>query len=550
MEPATRSTISSTRKRVDSAEVRGSIDEVAIRAGCWFDPAEADRPVRFLERFCRLSSTRGGRGAPLRLIPWQRDFVRRLFGWRREDGTRRYRTAYLEVAKKNGKSSLFSGVSLHLLVGDREARPEVYLNAYDRDQARIVFDEAARMADASPELAGRLDIVRSRGLILDPKTSGKIKANSADVPSKDGVDASGVLFDELHRQRDRSLWDIFEHSGASRRQPLRVSLTTAGEDLEGVWHDERDASEQIDAGVLEDWSHLGVVYRARPEEDLEDPATWRKANPSLGVTLAEEEFRASLAKARRTPEAWNNFLRLRLNIVRGTADSFVAPEAWAACGETFVPDPGSVCFVGLDASTRIDLTSLVALYPLADGGFGVVARFYLPARSLEDRGRRDAANYRAWADAGHITLCEGDEVDFGRLEADVLRLAAEFDLRGFGSDPWNTIDLLQRLGKQKIPTVEVRQGFASLSFPTKELRRLVVGRRIRHGGNPVLAWNIANAVAEQDAAENLKLNKRRSRGRIDGAAALVDAIAAHIHFGPKVKRASVYETRGVLAIGA
>lgn len=526
--------------------LRNPSDELALSQGCYFDEAQGERVIRFVERFCRQSKGRWA-GQPLTLLEWQKDFLMRLFGWRRPGGLRRFARAYLEVAKKNGKSTMLSALAVYLLIGDKEGAPEVYLNAVDREQASIIFDEAARMIEKSPELAGRLEVIKSKKRITDPVGNGKIVANSADVPSKDGVNASGIIFDELHRQKTRELWDIFEYAGASREQPLKISITTAGEEADGVWYEQREFSDKVNAGVIPDISHLGVVYRAFEEDDIDDPETWKKANPSLGITLKEEDFARELAEAKEFPAKLANFRRLRLNIITRGDSAFCRVEDWDACGGQHTQGWGNPCFVGLDLSQTQDLTALVALVGEPGEGFDVHAWFWLPEDGIEDLERQHQVPYREWANDGYITLTPGNVVDYQFVRSEINALAAKHSPSKLMVDPYNATKLGCELKEQDgLPVEYLRQGFLSLAAPTKELLRLILGKKLRHGGHPILKWHISNCVAEQDAAGNLKLSKRKSKKKIDGAAALVNAVAAFSsddEGGP-----SVYEKRGVLFV--
>lgn len=508
--------------RVAKKWMRGPADVRAVALGCSFDQAAADHVCQFVETYCRQSKGRW-RGQPITLLDWQRDFLCRLFGWRKADGLRRYRRAYLEVAKKNGKSTLVSALTLYLLLAD-DAAPEVYINASDREQASIVFDEAARMVEASPEFSNRLEVIASKKRIVDPIGHGKIVANSADVPSKDGVNASAIIFDELHRQKTRELWDIFEYAGASREEPITITITTAGEDTKGIWHEQREYSEKINAGTLDDITHLGVVFRADAADDLDSPATWRKANPSLGATLNEDDFGRELREAREIPTKWTNFLRLRLNIVSGSSARFVDPVTWQACGSQPEIEDGSPCYVGLDMSSRVDLTALVAIFPGPEF-VDVRVKCWTPSDTLARRERSDQAPYRQWVEAGHLEACDGGEIDYEAVRAEVEELASRYDLRCIAADPWNCKQFLQQCQTAGHSVLEVRQGFGSLSYPTKELERLAVTGKLRHGNQPVLAWAASNAVAQKDGAGNIKLAKDKSHGRIDPMAALVNAVA-------------------------
>ncbi len=528
--------------------IRSEVDRVAIAEGCWFDDDSGAMACDFIETFCCQSQGRWA-GKPLELLDWQRDFLMRLFGWKKANGLRRYSRAYLEVAKKNGKSTLVSALVLLLLMADGEGGPAVYLNACDRDQAGIVFEEAARMVRSSPALSSRLEIINSKSdkRIVHPEGNGKIVANSSIAGAKDGFNPSGTVFDELHRQPNRALWAVFEYAGAAREQPILLAITTAGESADGVWHEQREYSEKVNAGEILDTSHLGVVYRALETDDLDDPATWLKANPSMGATIDPDKFARELTEAKTDPAKWANFLRLRLNIIQREAVHFLAPGQWESCSARTSIKKGEPCWAGLDLSSIDDLTALVAIFGDADVGFDIKAWFWLPEDNIAELERKHRVPYRAWADRGFITLTEGSAIDYAFVRREINELAADQDLRKLLADPYAANQLLIDLEqKDGLPVGAIRQGFLSLSAPTKELARLIRSKKIRHGGNPILTWMAGNAIASTDETENIKLSKKKSRHKIDGMAALVNAIAAATD--GEASSGSVYETRGMMVL--
>lgn len=324
------STPPDNRPPVPPEWIRGPADVLAIEQGCWFDVSAGQFACEFIESFCVQSKGRWA-GTLLKLLAWQRDLIMRLFGWKRADGKRRYRRAYIEVAKKNGKSTLIAALTLLLLIADGENSPEIYLNACSRDQARIIFDEARRMVEASGTLRKRIAVKDHRARLICGANHGAVIANSADAPDKDGLNPHATIFDELHRQSNRRLWEMFEYASAAREQPLILSITTAGEDDEGVWHEQREYSESVNEGTIPDITHLGVVYRALDSDDVDDPATWRKANPSLGETISFEDFQRELTEAKTVPVKLANFKRLRLNIIGRDEGKYFDMNAWDDC---------------------------------------------------------------------------------------------------------------------------------------------------------------------------------------------------------------------------
>ncbi|WP_337175387.1 terminase large subunit [Paludisphaera sp.] len=537
------------RTAPDPKWIRNASDRLAVGKGCWFDETPGLKAIAFIEAHCRQSKGRWG-GKPLRLLDWQKDFLMRLFGWRNPDGTRRFRRFYLEVAKKNGKSTMLSALILVFCLLDGESAPEIHVNAVDRSQAGIIFDEAARMIEASP------DVLRPMFRLWKPKkraacelNHGVIQANSADVASKDGANPSHVVFDELHRQKKRDMWDVFAYGSAARTQPILGSITTAGESADGVWHEQREYSEKVNEGVYDDISHLGVVYRALETDDLDDPATWRKANPSLGVTIREEDFRRELEEARRNPALFAVFKRLRLNIITAADTAFVPLERWDACGAPPTPlGPSDAIFAGLDLSTVDDLSALAWIKGDVHDGFDVHAMFFLPEEGIEELEVKHQAPYREWAKMGLITLTPGNVVDYRWIRKRVQELHAGHSLRKLFVDRAQALDLCLALRDEDGIDVEFfSQGIMSVTVPTRELLRLILSERLSHGGNPILRWNASNAVAVRDSNGNIKIDKNRPRKKVDGLSALVNAIAAATSGGGE-SSATVYDSEELLIL--
>lgn len=523
--------------------LQNASDTLALERGCRFDSRKGEAVCRFVETFCRQSKGEWG-GKPVVLMDWQRDFIMRLYGWRQADGRRRFRTVYLEVAKKNGKTTLLSALSIYHAIADGEKAPEVYLNAVNRKQADNIFEEAARMVEASPDLSSRFEITRSTGRISDPVGYGRIAKNSADAPSADGVNASAVFFDELHRFQSRRLWDVMEYAGSGRRQPLRIVITTAGEEAQGPWYEQREYSERVNVGAIQDTAHLGIIFRAVAEDDLDDPATWRKANPSLGITIDEEQFAREWEQAKLSPTSRANFLRLRLDIIAAGPQQFLEADRWDRCQSPPSCDPDDGAYIGLDLSSIDDLTVVVEARGDTRDGVDLVAHFFLPRDNIAELEGRHQQPYREWARLGFITLTPGNTIDRAFIRKWINKRAERSHIRKILTDPYNASQLAIELKEQDgLPVEFVRQGFLSLSDPTKELLRLILAGKIRHNANPILRWHALNAVVVRDAADNMKLHKEKSRKKIDGLAAAVNAIAGMITETADTEP-SVYETRG------
>jgi phage terminase large subunit-like protein len=530
--------------------MRGPADIQAVSEGCYFDQASGQRVCDFIERFCRQSHGKW-RGEKIVLIDWQRDWLMRLFGWKREDGLRRYATTYLEVPKKNGKSTLLSALVIYLVIGDGEGAPEVHLNAFDKEQAAIIFKEAAVMVRSSPELLKKLDVSDFHKRITCEANGGLIRTNSKDVDNKDGGNPSVVVFDELHRQKDHSMWNVYRYATGAREQPLTIAITTSGEAESGIWYEQREYSEKNNKGAIlpPDITHLGVVYRALPEDNLDDESTWHKANPSLGITLSLSTFRIDLKKAKETPVGLAEFKRYKLGIITGAAAQFVELRHYEGCtGATAGADRirGVPAWGGLDLSSVNDLSAFVIITGDEPTGFDVRARYWLPKDEIIDLSRQHKVPYTVWADDGWITLTDGNMIDYNCVEENIVGECLSFEMKKIFADQFNAIQLCQSLrDKHGLPLEFLQQGWKSLSPPTKELTRLILGGKIRFGADPVMRWMVGNARAVKDPAGNIKICKAKSRGKIDGLAATVNALAA---VASSPVEPSVYEKRGLLFI--
>jgi phage terminase large subunit-like protein len=458
------------------------------------------------------------------LLDWQRSLIETIFGTLRADGSRQYRTVYVEVPRKNGKSSLAGALALYLLCADGEAGGEVYGAAGDRDQAGIVFSAAAEMARATPELARHLKIIDSTKRIVYARTGSVYRAIPADASGSHGFNASAVILDEAHVQPNRELYDVLVTSVGARRQPLVFIITTAGFDRASLCWELHEYARQVRDGVVTDPSFLPVLYAADEQDDWTDKATWYKANPSLGHTVTEEFLAGECARAQEIPAYQNTFRRLYLNQWTQQETRFLPMAAWDACAAPTEPVLGRACFGGLDLSSTTDLAAFALLLP--DGNaYDLVLRFWLPEAGIVERERRDRAPYREWARLGHLTLTEGNVIDYQTIKAAVLETVGRARVRAIGFDPWNATQLIVELGQEGVPCEPVRQGYASLSAATKELLALVVAGRIRHGGNPVLRWMADNVMVTTDPAGNIKPDKSKRTQRIDGIAATVTALA-------------------------
>jgi phage terminase large subunit-like protein len=522
--------------------VRSAADQKAVAEGCWFDPDAAERVRLFFRRFLRHSKGEWA-GKPFELLDWQwEDVIKPLFGWKRADGTRRYRRAYIEIPKKNGKSTLCAGISLYLLLGDGEAGAEVYSAAADREQASIVFNEAASMVEASSSLTGKLVVNRSVKRVYYPKGRSWYKALSSESPTKEGLNIHGLIFDELHAQKTRELWDTLRYGGAARRQPLFVSITTAGYDRESICYEQHRYAQGILEGRVEDWEFFAYLAAAADEDDWKDPKIWAKANPSYGITIKESSFVADFKEAEASPSQENAFRRYRLNQWTEQDVRWLQMDRWDACANPLRDLDGRPCYAGLDLASTTDLAALVLLFPDDDGTYDILPFFWAPERAFRERERANKARLDAWGNQGHIEKTPGDVIDYDRIRAKIRELGERFEVKEIAIDRWNSTQLATQLDGDGFTVIGFGQGFASMTAPTKELEALVLEKRVRHAGHPVLRWNAGNVTVETDAAANLKPSKKKSMEKIDGMVALIMALGQALQ---RPEHQSIYDSQGI-----
>ena len=506
--------------------------------GLWFDPEEANRHCQFIERFCRHSKGEWA-GTLIQLEDWQRDNLRAMFGWQRPDGTRRFRIAYWEVPRKNAKSTTAAGVGLDLLGPDGEPGAEVYSSATKQDQAKIVHDAAVAMVKASPDL--REVFALRRNNIFCAELGSKFAPLGADSNTLDGLNPHGNIVDELHAHKDRGVWDVLDTAMGARRQPLTFAITTAGiYEPESIGWQIHDHAVKVLEGVIEDDAFFAYIAAADPGDDWTAPETWAKANPNLGVSVKESYLAAQCEKAKQQPSFQNTFLRLHLNIWTQQRDRWIPIEKWNACDDTpidLAAFAGRRCFAGLDLASKLDLTALGLIFPplAPEDLWTAVCRFWCPEETIQERSRRDRVPYDAWVRDGWITATPGNVTDYDFIEAEVATLHQTLGIEQLAYDPWNATQVATHLQgilgttpKGEARVVEVRQGYRSLSEPSKEFEKLVVSRRLAHGGNPVLRWMVANVAKREDPNQNIAPDKAASSDKIDGVVALIMALSRAI----------------------
>ena len=510
----------------------------------------ADYAVNFIECLCHTKGTWAGK--PFELIDWQEQIIRDIFGTIKPNGYRQFTTVYVEIPKKMGKSELAAAVALLLTCGDGEERAEVYGCAADRQQATIVFDVAADMVRMCPALNRRVKILASQKRIVYQPTNSFYQVLSAEAYSKHGFNIHGVVFDELHTQPNRKLFDVMtKGSGDARMQPLYFLITTAGTDTNSICYETHQKAKDILEGRKIDPTFYPVIYGADENDDWTDPAVWKKANPSLGITVGIDKVQAACESAQQNPAEENAFRQLRLNQWVKQAVRWMPMDKWDACAFKVTEESlrGRVCYGGLDLSSTTDITAFVLVFPPLDEDdkYVVLPYFWIPEDTLELRVRRDHVPYDVWEKQGFLQTTEGNVVHYGYIEKFIEQLGEKFNIREIAFDRWGAVQMVQNLECMGFTVVPFGQGFKDMSPPTKELMKLTLEQKIAHGGHPVLRWMMDNIFVRTDPAGNIKADKEKSTEKIDGAVATIMGLDRAIRCGVNTG-ASVYDERGILFI--
>lgn len=527
----------------------------AHKRGFYFDPEAAQYVLNFIGMLRHSKGKWGrGRGELITLEPWQQFIIWVGFGWKRADGMRRFRAIYLEVARKNGKSTMSAGLGLELAFADGEPGAEVYSAATKRDQARIVHKEAIRMVRKNSGLRKYIKIYKDN-LNLE-LTASKYEPLGADSDSTDGLNIHGVVADELHAWKSREMWDVLETATGSREQPMIVAITTAGMDRMSVCYEKHDYTRKVLEGwednSFEDDTWFGMIFTLDEGDDWRDESIWIKANPNLGVSKYIEDMRMKAKRAEHMPAALAGFLRRELNVWVQGEFKWMPMGAWRKCSgdvpaiELTKRLEKATAYGGLDLSSTSDLTAFVMAFPDDDGNFDIVCRFWIPEDQMEIRTRDYGVQYRLWVEQGYIETTPGNSIDPDYILDQVEQDADLFDIDQVAFDRWGAARVVTTLENKGLTMVQFGQGYASMNPPMKELERLVLSGKIRHGNNPVLTWMADNLVARMDPSGNIKPDKEKSREKIDGMVALIMALDLALRH-PEKK--SVYEKRGIRRLG-
>ena len=512
-----------------------------------YDKKKADRAVTFIENLCHTKGKWAG--TPFWLLPWQEQLIRDIFGIVKPDGNRQFRTAFVEICKKVGKSELAAAVALYLLYADNEPSAEVYGAAADRQQASIVFDVAKQMVEMAPALMKRSKLMGATKRIVNYSNAGYYQVLSAEVGGKHGFSVSGLVFDEIHTQPNRQLYDVLTKGSSDARQnPLHFIITTAGNDRHSIAYELHTKAVDILEGRRVDPTFYPVVYGLKDDEDWEDEANWYKVNPSLGYTVDIERLRDAYREAKQNPADEITFKWLRCNMWVSSTVAWIPDAIYMRGNEPIDMDAlaGRDCYAGLDLSSTGDITALVLIFPPRDEEekYVLLPYFWIPEETIPRRVKANSVPYDIWEKQGYIMSTEGNVIHYDFIEKFIMDLSEKYHILEIAVDRWNATQMIQNLEGEGFTIVPFGQGFSSMSAPTKEFYRLLMEGRIIHGWNPVLRWMAGNVVIDTDPAGNIKVTKAKSKEKIDGIVAAIMALDRCIR--QEGQSGSVYDERGLL----
>lgn len=498
----------------------------------YFDEKAADLAVRYIEK--NIRHVKGElAGELIKLEDWQKDkIIRPIFGWKHKDtGLRKFSSAYVEIPKKSGKSFLAACMAAIFLDIEKEGGSSIIGVAWGRKQAGLVFEATKEVIKKSPRLNKKCKIYRNS--ITAPDHIGGTKTYqilSKEAGAEDGINPQLGIIDELHVHKNNEVLEMVEKSMGARKQPLSFIITTAGSDLYGIGYQRHEYAIDVVKGLIKDETLLTCIYAAPQDADPFSEETWKYANPNYNVSVYKNSYEREAAKAKQSAASLNSFKRYYLNIWTQSTDGWVSDIDWQFASNTDIIDYRLLerypCYGGLDLSSRSDITALTLIWKI-EGRFYSLNWFWLP----EDKGTRSAdtknIQYRDWVNNGFITETSGNVVDYEYILLKLDELRHSFDIRSVAYDAWNMHHLAPKLVDMGFDLVEFRQGFKSMTAPTKELEKEIMAKNFEHYGNPVLRWMVGNAEIQTDAAENIKIikDKNRPEKKVDGLITNVMALA-------------------------
>lgn len=491
-----------------------------------FDTEKAARACRFIERLPHVKGDLAKNRSLIVLEPWQCWIITTYFGWvHRTTKLRRFRRAYTEVARKNGKSSISSGIGLYTLAADGEEGAEVYALATTKDQAGIVWKDAAAMAKKSPGLRKRFGVEAGAQAITVQARNATFRPLPGDPG--DGTNPHCAIVDEYHEHKTSTAYDAMYGGQGARSQPIMWVITTAGHDRSGPCYQMREYSRKVVLGIVTDDSLFAAIYTLDKDDDWTQERNWHKANPNLGVSVSVEQLRDACREAQHSTRKQVTFKTKRLNIWVGAGDAWMNMLEWERNADPslqFEKYAGRRCVVALDLASKVDIAALEILIPDGDG-FARFGRYYLPEETVRLNADSTHAHYAGWEVDGWVTLTPGNITDYSVIKADLVEICAIMQVEAVAYDPFQATQLATEMLADGVPMIEVRQTVLNLSAPMKEVEALVKSGRLKHNGDPVMAWMMSNVVAHVDNKDNIYPRKSVAENKIDGPVALITAMS-------------------------
>lgn len=489
----------------------------------YFDENKGNRPIEFIETFCKQAE--GEIGKPIELELFQKAYIQALFGFvYRDTGLRRFNETMFLVGRKNGKTTLLSAIALYMMIADGEGSAECYSVATKKDQASKAFKSACAMRSQSPEI--RALITKRRTDMYMPSTFSSFEPLSSDSDTLDGLNSHLVIIDELHAIKDRNLYEVMKQSTSSRRQPLVVMITTAGTVRECIFDDIYDYANNVLNGTIKNDSFLPVLYELDKTEEWKDIKCWQKANPGLGTIKQYKYLNEQVQRAKDDSSSKRGILCKDFNI-RGTSE-----EKWLDFDTVNNEEmynisnlKGSYAIGGADLSSTTDLTCATLLI-LNKGKKYVIQQYFIPEDKLEEKENDDKVPYKKWKERGLLTVCQGAKINYSDVTNWFLKMHEEMDISALwiGYDPWGSTYWIEEMKEVGFEMEQVIQGAKTMSNPMKQLEADLKERKVNYNNNPITKWCLLNTAIKIDENENIRpIKGKNQKQRIDGTVSLIDA---------------------------
>ena len=506
--------------------VKRQLDDLENLKQFHFDETAANRVCKFIECLTHVKGNLAGQR--IHLEPWQVFILTTVFGWKTQDGRRRFRRVYIEVPRGNGKSCLSSGVALYCLCADKEPGAEIYSFATTRDQAKIVFGDAKRMAEMNKDLRSAFGLEVLANALYLPNAGSTFQPRSAEGSTLDGLNTHLAVIDELHAHKTRAVYDVVETSLGKRLNSLMWVITTAGFDKTGICYEVRSMVTKVLSGAVSDETQFGIIYSIDKDDDWTTEEALEKANPNWNISVRPEVVGSLQRKAMAMSSAANNFLTKHLNVWVNADSAWMDMRRWDECADhnlSLDEFEGQPCFIGLDLASKIDICAKVLVFPRVEDDekthYYVFPQFWLPRRAVENAKN---SQYSGWERQELLNVSEGEVTDFRSVKESIIEDCSRFDVQEVDFDPWQAAQLSKELEDEGVLMVEVRQTVLNMSDPMKSLQAAVYDRTLHHDGGPVLTWMMSNVIAHTDAKDNIYPRKEFPENKIDGVVALIMAI--------------------------